>query len=89
MAWTYRLTATAEKTLRKLDPPQQRRIFQFLDERIQGAKDPRSEGKPLKGRHQGLWRFRVVDYRIVTEIQDEVAVVLVLKVAHRRDVYER
>ncbi|MEF8794743.1 type II toxin-antitoxin system RelE family toxin [Thiohalorhabdus sp.] len=51
MAWTYRLTATAEKTLRKLDPPQQRRIFRFLEERIQGAQDPRAEGKALKGQH--------------------------------------
>jgi len=50
---------------------------------------PRGEGKPLKGQHQGLWRFRIGDYRIVTDLQDEVAVVLVLKVAHRRDVYER
>ena len=89
MAWTYRLSDTALKTLQKLDPPQQRRIIQFLDDRIQGSNDPRQFGKALKGDHKGLWRFRQGDYRIVADLQDEVAVVLVLKVAHRREAYDR
>jgi mRNA interferase RelE/StbE len=37
----------------------------------------------------GLWRYRVGDYRIICEIQDERVVVLALAVGHRREVYSR
>ncbi|MCB2262824.1 MAG: type II toxin-antitoxin system RelE/ParE family toxin [Candidatus Thiosymbion ectosymbiont of Robbea hypermnestra] len=36
---------------------------------------------------QGLWRYRIGDYRAVCRIENERLTVLVLKVAHRRQVY--
>ena len=36
----------------------------------------------------GLWRYRVGDYRIVVSIQDDKVLVLVVRIAHRKDVYE-
>jgi mRNA interferase RelE/StbE len=51
------------------------------------ATNPRPAGaKKLKSRDE-LWRIRVGDYRIVYEIRDRVLLVLVLRVAHRREVY--
>jgi mRNA interferase RelE/StbE len=35
----------------------------------------------------GLWRYRVGDYRVICEIQDEVLRVLVIEIGNRRDVY--
>ena len=43
----------------------------------------------LRGGEQGRWRARVGDYRIVYTIEDDRLIVLVLRVAHRREVYER
>ncbi|MYN64605.1 MAG: hypothetical protein F4X11_06195 [Acidobacteria bacterium] len=43
----------------------------------------------MKGELRGLRRTRVGDCRIVYEVLDEVLVVLVVRVAHRRDVYRR
>jgi mRNA interferase RelE/StbE len=37
----------------------------------------------------GEWRVRTGDFRIIYEIHDAALVVLVVKVGHRRDVYER
>ncbi|MFN8191547.1 MAG: type II toxin-antitoxin system RelE/ParE family toxin [Nocardioidaceae bacterium] len=37
----------------------------------------------------GEWRVRTGDYRIVYEIRDEVLLVLVVAVGHRRDIYQR
>jgi mRNA-degrading endonuclease RelE of RelBE toxin-antitoxin system len=34
-----------------------------------------------------LWRYRVGDYRIICDLQDEVLVVLVVEIGHRREVY--
>lgn len=42
----------------------------------------------LTGLH-GLWRIRVGDYRIVYAIDDQLRVVRVAAVGHRRDVYTR
>ena len=55
---------------------------------------PRGLGAPLRSPRSGpeaapLWRYRVGDWRIVVRIKDEVLRVLVLRIAHRREVYRR
>ena len=46
-------------------------------------------GAALKGDLRGLRRLRVGDYRVMYEVRDEELVVLVVRVAHRRDAYRR
>ena len=41
----------------------------------------------MKGDHAGFWRYRIGDYRVLCDIQDEQVVVLVLTVGHRGQVY--
>ncbi|UGX88074.1 type II toxin-antitoxin system RelE/ParE family toxin [Phyllobacterium meliloti] len=65
-----------------------RRIMAFLGTRIALLDDPRQTGKTLRGATLGsLWRYRVGDYRIICEIQDQKLVVLVIDIGHRREVY--
>lgn len=88
MAWTIRYTDTARKQLRKLDKQTARRILDFMDERIAGAENPRELGKALTGPTLGtFWRYRVGDYRIICEIQDDKLCVLAVEIGHRREVY--
>lgn len=87
MVWTIEITRTAEKQIKKLDRMAQASVVRFLRERLKPAEDPRRLGKPLHGDKQGLWRYRVGDYRLICDIQDEKITVLVLEVAHRKDVY--
>ena len=89
MAWKVEVSDVAERQLRKLDRPIQVRILDWLEERIQGCKNPRHFGEPLKGDHAGFWRYRIGDYRVLCDIQDERVVVLVLTVGHRRQIYKR
>ena len=89
MAWTVEIAGTAERQLRKLDPPVRRRILDWLHDRIEGCKNPRHFGEPLKGGREGLWRYRVGDYRILCEIRDDRLVVLAVAVGHRREIYRR
>lgn len=94
MAWRIEFDAGALKDLRGLDRQIARRITLFLRERLGVMDDPRSLGAPLRGagrRHEAvpLWRYRVGDWRIVVRIEDEVLRVLVLRIAHRREVYRR
>ena len=52
------------------------------------AQDPR-QGKPLKGELKGYWSFRVGVYRILYLIRDNEIEVHVLRIQHRKEVYER
>ena len=87
MAWRIEITRTAEKQIKKLDRVAQTSLLRFLRERIQDADNPRQLGKPLHGDKGGLWRYRIGDYRLICDIQDEKITVLVLRVGHRKDVY--
>ena len=89
LAWTVEVSDFAERQLRKLDRPIQKRLLDWLDERIEGCKNPRHFGEPLRGNLGNLWRYRVGDYRFICEIQDEQLLVLALAVGHRREVYMR
>lgn len=88
MAWTIDVSEKAVRALRKMGKPAARRIRDELA-RIAELDDPRSRGKALTGNLSGLWRYRVGDYRILCDIEDDVLVVLVVDVGHRGKVYER
>jgi mRNA interferase RelE/StbE len=83
---TYRIEITpkALKQISKLDRPTRLRIEQFLKLTLD-RENPRSQGRALVG--QPFWRYRVGDYRILTSIEDQLLVVLVLAAEHRRQVY--
>jgi len=82
---TYRVEVrpAALKALRKIDPADARRIQGAIALLAQAPRPPGA--RALQGR-PGL-RVRVGDYRIVYTIQDDVLLVIVVTVAHRRDVY--
>ncbi len=88
MSWEYRISAKALKQLRKLGPEPSRRILAFLDSRITGCEDPRKHGKCLKGDLGEYWRYRVSDYRILCRLSDGLLEVLVVRIGHRRDIYD-
>ncbi len=85
--WRVEFDVRAAKELKKLSSDVRKRILAFLKNRIESDEDPKRFGKGLSANLAGLWRYRVDDYRIVCRICDETVVVLVLRVAHRREVY--
>ncbi|TNM65992.1 type II toxin-antitoxin system RelE family toxin [Aliirhizobium smilacinae] len=88
MAWTIEYSTSAQKQAKRLDPVIRKRIRQFLDERLAIHENPRELGTALKGHALGgFWRYKVGDYRIICDIQDQKLVVLVVEVGHRREVY--
>lgn len=63
------------------------KILDYMEKKVLEAEDPRELGKALTGILGGLWRYRVGDYRIICEIQNDKLKVLVLKVGHRKEIY--
>ena len=88
MIWTIEYTRTAETQLRKLDRQITRRILDYLDDKIAPLENPRSRGKALVGPLGELWRYRIGDYRVICEIQDNVMRILVVETGHRKQVYK-
>lgn len=80
------LTQKAEKQLRKLENNTAKKILTYLQE-VSLLEDPRSRGKSLTGDLKSLWRYRVGDYRILCYIEDEEILITVVKIGHRREVY--
>ena len=66
-----------------------RRERERLVEAIGALAEHPFSGNALKGGLRGLRRLRVSDYRVVYEVQEVALVVLVVRVAHRRDAYRR
>ena len=87
LAWTIEFDASAAKQLKRLDRAVQQRIIRFLRERIVPSADPRTQGKALRGDQGELWRYRVGDYRLLCRLEDNVLVVLIVAIGHRREVY--
>lgn len=82
------LTKRFQKDLKKLDKFSASLILKWLDKNIEGSDDPRLRGKGLVGSLKGVWRYRVGDYRILCEIDDDKLVVLALTTGHRKQIYE-
>lgn len=88
MTWRIEYARSAQKASRNLDHQIRQRIRRYLEERVANLEDPRQLGKPLRGRFAELWRYRVGNHRVVCELRDEVLVVLVIRIGHRKEVYE-
>lgn len=87
MAWTIEFVPVVRKELKKLGKVEAARIVATLEHRIALLDNPRSLGSPLGGELSGLWCWRIGDYRVVANIEDDRITILVVRIAHRREVY--
>ena len=82
--YTIEIAPATERKLKKLSADILKRIIKAI---LKLEQDPRPLGvKKLSGEDE-LYRIRVGDYRIVYQIRDNELTVLVVRVAHRREVY--
>lgn len=85
MSFSIRIKGSAARDLRRIAKTDRLRIMSAIDR----LSDSPFVGNALKGDLRGLRRIRVGDYRVLYELLDETLVVLVVRVAHRREVYRR
>jgi mRNA interferase RelE/StbE len=87
--WTIEFDPRAQRELDALDKSIARRISKFLYERVANLEHPRQIGERLHGTLSEYWKYRVGDYRIICSLEDDRLVGLVLRVGHRREIYQR
>lgn len=87
MKYDVEYSKTAMNTIKKMDSSASKLIRTWIEKNLMNTENPRIKGKPLTGDLKGLWRYRVGDYRILAEIQDDKIVILILDIGHRSKIY--
>ncbi len=86
--WRIEYLSPSRRQLKRLDSQISVRILCFMRERVLEGEGPYAIGKPLTGKWIGHRAYRVGDYRVLCQVQDAVLLVTVVKVGHRKDVYD-
>jgi len=80
----------APAAVRDLKRVKDRTALRHIRDAIDGlADDPYSTGATELTGKDDLWRVRSGDYRIVYKIEKDRLIVLVVRIGHRRSVYEK
>ena len=87
MKYDVEYSKTAVNIIKKMDSSTSKLIRTWIEKNLMNTENPRIKGKPLTGDLKGLWRYRVGDYRILAEIQDNKIVILILDIGHRSKIY--
>lgn len=77
----------AQRQIRKMDKQVQRLLFAWIDKHLDGTENPRQHGKGLTDNRANEWRYRIGDYRLIYDIQEDKLVILALEFGYRKDVY--
>lgn len=89
--WRVVYKKSVQKDLKGISPKGISKDIQYIIRRAIEDKlmtDPLRFGLPLRRNLKGLMKLRVGDYRIIYSIQKETVTVYIIKIAHRREVYQ-
>lgn len=81
-------TEKFDKSFKKLDNQTQKIIKAWINKNLIGTENPHLHGKGLKANRSGQWRYRVGNYRILADIQDEKIILVLIDVGHRKIIYK-
>ena len=76
----------AIKPLSKIDKGQQNMLAAWITKNLVDTDTPRKHGKSLKGYLKGYWRYRVGNYRLLADINDEEVIIILINIGHRREI---
>ena len=86
--YNVKFSASALKELSKLDKSVSRLIMSWVIKNLEFTDEPRMHGKALTGNLKGIWRYRVGDYRLFAEINDDEIFIFIFEIAHSSKIYK-
>lgn len=87
MRYKVEFSKEALKKVKKMDDYTRTLIYNWIEKNIDNTENPSLHGKELKGNLKGKWRYRVGDYRIIAEVQNDKMIILIVNIGHRRNIY--
>ena len=88
MVYKLEFSKRFDRQFSKLDKSTQRYIFNWLIKHLDNVETPRYSGKSLTGNKQGLWQYRIGNYRVIVDISDTNCVIIAVEVGHRKFIYK-
>ncbi len=88
MTYKVEFRESTVKILQKLDKQVLRLIKNWIQKNLEYTDNPRIHGKALTGNLKGIWRYRIGDYRLFAEINDDVVTIFIFEIGHRREIYK-
>lgn len=87
-AYKVEFEKRAQKSLKKMDRHQALIIMGWIQKNLVNCRNPWQYGKALTANRSREWRYRIGDYRLIADINDETVNILLLEIAHRKDIYK-
>lgn len=84
MKYRINVKKSAAKALKNISKTDQKRISKAIDNLAENLPNPNTT--KMKGNNP-FHKIRVGDYRIIYEIQDDILLILIIKIGHRKDIY--
>lgn len=82
------LSNKGEKKLEKLKKRDKTNFETIVKHLEKLTQNPKFYGKPLTSNLAGLWSYRIADFRIIFEIEENKLLVIVIEIEHRKNVYD-
>lgn len=86
MIYTIEASKQFQKQMSKLDKYTQVLIKGWITRNLVNCENPRQFGKLLTGNHVRYWQYRIGDYRIICEIDDNKCVIVAI--SNRKEIYK-
>ena len=88
MRYTLSYDERLKKKIKKLDNGTKVILKKWIEKNLMDCEEPRSKGKALRGTLSKYWRYRIGDYRLIVEIEDDQLKIIAFEFAHRSSVYK-
>ena len=87
MKYKVIFTEVAKKQLKKMDKSVSSLIIGWIEKNLVNCENPRQHGKGLTANRTGQWRYRIGNYRVLSEIDDKNIIILIIEIGHRKEIY--
>ncbi|WP_335983123.1 type II toxin-antitoxin system RelE/ParE family toxin [Fusobacterium polymorphum] len=87
MGYRVMIPDKVNKKILKFDRNTRKLLYDYINKNLKDTDNPKLYGKTLTGNLKGLWRYRIMDYRLIVDIHDEELVIVAVDFEHRSKIY--
>ena len=87
MGYRIMIPDRVNKKILRFDKNTRKLLYDYISKNLKDTDNPRLYGKALTGNLKGLWRYRIMDYRLIVDIQDERLIIVAVDFEHRSKIY--
>lgn len=87
MGYRIMILDKVNKKILGFDKNTRKLLYDYISKNLKDTDNPRLHGKALTGNLKGLWRYRIMDYRLIVDIQDKQLIIVAVDFEHRSKIY--